>query len=183
MITKYKLDSVYTVADFNVHAEIKQELLNLMRDSDAKSISSETEKVNITKVDWPEAKNMQRPWVQFLLQHLNPHMSDVLKEMGFNKFRISEIWFQQYFRQASHGWHTHGSNFTNVYYVELSEDAPKTVLINPFTREEFVPDIKEGQTLIFPSYVVHKSPEDFFDKRKTIVSWNLDADIEHPYYG
>ena len=58
---------------------------------------------------------------------------------------------------------------------------PFCILVNPFTREEFVPDVKEGQTITFPSYVVHKSPDDFFKERKTIISWNSDIDIEHPY--
>lgn len=182
MIVKHKLDSVYVVADLEAHDNIKDDLIYMINNSKARSMSNEQDQVNITKVDWPESTDMSRPWVQLLMNYLNPHMSEVLKEMGFNKFRIPEIWFQQYFRQASHGWHTHGSNFTNVYYLELDSSAPKTVLVNPFTREEFTPDVQEGQTLIFPSYVVHKSPEDFFDKRKTIISWNLDADIEHPYY-
>lgn len=142
---------------------------------------NEIDALSVPKVDWDVSKDFSRPWTQYLLQHLNPHVASVFKEMGFSKFKINEIWFQQYIDNASHGWHTHGSHFTNVYYLELEDDAPKTVLVNPFTREEFIPDVKEGQTITFPSYVVHKSPDDFFDKRKTIISWNSDIDIENPY--
>ena len=181
MITRYKLDSVYTVADFGAHASIKDNLLNLIEQSTASGIVDPVDNVDITKVDWRTAKDMSRPWTNYLLPHLMPHAAAVFKEMGFSKFKINEIWFQQYLNRASHGWHTHGSHYTNVYYVELDESAPKTVLINPFTREEFVPDVKEGQTIVFPSYVVHKSPDDFFEKRKTIISWNSDINIEHPY--
>jgi hypothetical protein len=31
----------------------------------------------------------------------------------------------------THGWHTHGNNFTAVYYLELNEQSPKTELIDP----------------------------------------------------
>ena len=181
MIIRHKLDSVYTIADLKEHDQIKNELLNLIDKSPANPMVNEIDLLNITKVDWGTSNDFSRPWVSYLLKYLNPHVAEVFKEMNFSKFIIKEIWFQQYIQNASHGWHTHGSHFTNVYYVELDDDAPKTVLVNPFTREEFVPDVKEGQTITFPSYVVHKSPDDFFKERKTIISWNSDIDIEHPY--
>jgi hypothetical protein len=181
MITKHKLDSIYTVADFDAHLDIKSTLLDLIDKSGAGSAVNDKDNLNVTKVDWQDSTDFSRPWVEHLMPHLNPHIAEVFKVMNFSKFRIKEIWFQQYLQKASHGWHTHGSHFTNVYYLELDDDAPKTVLVNPFTREEFTPDIKEGQTLVFPAYVVHKSPDDFFEKRKTIISWNSDIDIEHPY--
>lgn len=181
MITKHKLDSIYTVADFEPHRDIRSNLLDLIDKSGAGSAVNDKDNLNVTKVDWEESTDFSRPWVHYLMPHLNPHVAEVFKIMNFSKFRIKEIWFQQYLQKASHGWHTHGSHFTNVYYLELDDDAPKTVLVNPFTREEFVPEVKEGQTLVFPAYVVHKSPDDFFDKRKTIISWNSDIDIEHPY--
>lgn len=181
MIHKHRLDSVYAVADFEPHDEIRDKLLSMIDESPAQSMVNDVDMLNVTKVDWDKSFDLSRPWVSFLLNYLNPHVAEVFKTMGFSKFMIKEIWFQQYLNRASHGWHTHGSHFTNVYYLELDEDAPKTVLINPFTREEFVPDVKEGQTLVFPAYVIHKSPDDFFEKRKTIISWNSDIDIEHPY--
>jgi len=181
MIKKHRFDSVYTVADFEAHDKIKDGLLTLIDQSPANSMVNDNDKLNITKVDWDTATDFSRPWVTLLLKDLQPHLGGVFKSMGFDMFKIHEIWFQQYEQQASHGWHSHGSNFTNVYYVELDEAAPKTVLINPYTREEFSPDVKEGQTLVFPSYVIHKSPDDFFENRKTIISWNCNVDIEHPY--
>jgi hypothetical protein len=181
MIYKNRLDSMYVIADLADHSEIKDSLLSLIDKSPAGSMSNNTDRLNVTKVDWDKSTDFSRPWVSYLLHYLNPHIASVFKEMGFSKFLLKEIWFQQYLNRASHGWHTHGSHFTNVYYLELDPDSPKTVLINPFTREEFIPDVKEGQTLVFPSYVIHKSPDDFFKKRKTIVSWNSDIDIEHPY--
>lgn len=181
MITKHRLDSVYAVADFEPHNEIKNYLLSLIDESAAGGATNKTDQLNITKVDWQNSTDFSRPWVSNLIPHLNPHIAEVFKEMGFSKFLIKEIWFQQYLNHSSHGWHTHGSHFTNVYYLELPDSAPKTVLINPYTREEFVPEVKEGQTLVFPAYVVHKSPDNFFPERKTIISWNSDIDIEHPY--
>jgi hypothetical protein len=181
MINKHRLDSMYVIADFPYHKQIKNTLLKLIDESPAGYLFNEKDNLNITKADWEDSLDLSRPWVEYLLNYLNPHIVEVFKEMGFNKFLIKDIWFQQYLNKASHGWHTHGSHFTNVYYIELDDNAPKTVLVNPFTKEEFTPDVKEGQTIIFPGYVIHKSPDDFFEKRKTIVSWNSDIDIDHPY--
>lgn len=181
MIHKHRLDSVYVIADFTPHGDIKDSLLSLIDVGDSSHMVNETDRLDIPKVDWANSTDFSRPWVERLLPYLNPHIAEVFKEMGFSKFLLKEIWFQQYINKASHGWHTHGSHFTNVYYLELDDDAPKTVLVNPFTREEFIPDVHEGQTIVFPSYVVHKSPDDFFEKRKTIISWNSDIDIVHPY--
>ena len=181
MIQKHQIDSVYAIADFEAHSLLKDRLLSLIDMSSATSMINDVDELNVTKGDWPSALDNSRGWFQEIIKELNPHISNVFKEMGFSKFKVNEIWFQQYLGQASHGWHIHGSHYTNVYYLELDEDAPKTVLVNPYTREQFIPDVREGQTITFPSYVIHKSPDHFFKTRKTIISWNSDIDIEHPY--
>ena len=181
MIAIRRLDSIYAVADFEPHAAIKHQLLHLIDMSSAGPAVNEVDDLNVSKVDWDSSLDMDRQWTKYFLPYIYPHEAKVFKAMGFSKFKIKEMWFQQYQDRASHGWHTHGSHFTNVYYLELPKSAAKTVLINPFTREEFTPEVKEGQTLVFPAYVIHKSPDDFFPERKTIISWNSDIDIEHPY--
>jgi hypothetical protein len=94
----------------------------------------------------------------------------------YKKAIIDKIWFQQYVNGNTHGWHTHGNNFTGVYYLELPNDAPKTQLVNPFSQTEiFEPDVKEGKIIIFPSYVIHRAPlVSNQNLRKTIISFNVD---------
>jgi hypothetical protein len=60
-----------------------------------------------------------------------------------------------------------------VYYLDLPDHAPKTQLINPFNQEQIVmPDIKEGDILVFPSYVIHRAPKIKENINKTIISFN-----------
>jgi hypothetical protein len=93
-------------------------------------------------------------------------------EYGFKDPLITDMWFQQYNVKNYHGWHHHGNTFTGVYYLEFPEGSPKTQLLCPMTHEVMEADVKEGDILIFPSYLIHKAPK-VNEHRKTIVSWNM----------
>ena len=116
MIYKHRLDSMYVIADFPYHEQIKHTLLKLIDESNARSMFNETDKLNITKADWEDSLDLSRPWTHYLLNYLNPHIAEVFKEMGFNKFLLKDIWFQQYLNKASHG--------VPYGYIKL-EDVPK----------------------------------------------------------
>jgi len=81
------------------------------------------------------------------------------------------IWFQQYKRNDFHGWHRHErSVFSNVYYVDLPDNASKTSF--RFLGKEFSIEVKEGQILTFPSFIEHCSKPNPSDKIKTVISFN-----------
>lgn len=111
-------------------------------------------------------------------------MLEIYNNMGYSGFNVSEIWFQQYLKDSEHGWHIHGGNFTNVYYLELPEGTPKTQIINPYNQKDIIEvDVKEGDLLVFPSYVLHKAPKNISDKRKTIISFNVTVNYSDEIYG
>ena len=64
-------------------------------------------------------------------------------------------------------------DFTNIYYVELDDKSLTTILKDPETDEEIIPDVKEGQILSFATDILHKSPRNFTESRKTVISFNL----------
>ena len=49
--------------------------------------------------------------------------------MGFEKCIINDLWFQQYNKQGTHGWHVHGHNYTGVYYVNFNKDMQRLELL------------------------------------------------------
>lgn len=184
MIQKHKLDSFYAIMPASFHQTVKDELLNKISTSEYKSPKIESAEVNITKTDWHNANNMQRSWVQFLAPFLLNDLASLYKEVGFDSLEVKEIWFQQYLNGSEHGWHTHSSNFTNVYYLEMPKGTPPTKLASPYNRNEIISiNAKEGDLLVFPSYVLHKAPVNESDKRKTIVSYNIDAMVSDDLYG
>lgn len=181
---KYRLESFYYIQKFQQHDLVKDKLLDLLDYTDFEPCIDHGCGTNITKTDWADAENFQRPWVQFLNSYLLDEVLEIYKKCGYDGFTLHEIWFQQYLKNSAHGWHTHSSNFTAVYYTELFEDSPKTQLINPFDQKTVIEvEINEGDILIFPSFVLHRAPPNLSKNRKTIVSFNTNATYSNNIYG
>ena len=84
------------------------------------------------------------------------------------------MWYQQYVKNNIHGWHTHGENYTGVYYLDFPKNASKTELIDQYNiHKKITIKAKEGDVVIFPSFIIHRSPKMTNDTKKTIISFNL----------
>lgn len=151
------------------HNFIKDLLLSLLKE--AKSYSSQVD--NISSLDWEDASNFEREWVSFFLPFWHQQVAKVIKDIGCQSYTLQDIWFQQYTDNGEHGWHTHGGNFTGVYYLELDKKSPSTEIIDPFSKRKFCVKVKEGDMIIFPSHIKHRAPINI-GKRKTIISWNFE---------
>lgn len=65
------------------------------------------------------------------------------------------------------------------YHNELKE-AVLSGIVNQTEIAEF--DIKEGDILTFPSFVIHRAPINTNTHRKTIISWNMDTELTPGIY-
>ena len=104
----------------------------------------------------------------------------ISKKYGKKNLEIIASWFNQYYKMSGseHPFHNHaGEEFSvdlvSVYYVELEDKSLRTILKHPRTGKEIVPRVKEGQILTFDSRVDHRSPRNYTDTRKTIISFNV----------
>lgn len=126
------------------------------------------------KLDWRQSTDFSRPWVQYFLDFFKKELYDIKTSLYYEECHLKDLWFQQYKKGNTHSWHTHGENFTGVYYVELDKDSPKTQIVNPFDNSTvYELDVSEGDLVIFPSFVLHRAPKIQNDIRKTIVSFNM----------
>jgi hypothetical protein len=170
---------------FKEHTIIKENLLKIIESCKNESLKSKDEYYsdNIEKLDWSESHNFKREWVNYIINPLLKNLTEMISSMGFKTYNITEIWFQQYIKNSEHGWHIHGSNYTGVYYVELNENSPQTEIMNPedLTKKQKL-NVKEGDIIIFPSFVIHKAPLLINDYRKTIVSFNINFEKINPKY-
>jgi hypothetical protein len=134
---------------------------------------------NITRVDWHTSRfDNNRPWVRVLGSLFGSYILEWGDNFGYSGFEVAEMWFQQYEKNAIHNWHVHGCNFTGVYYLELPDDAAKTEYLDPCNFEATKTfDVEEGDIILFPSYILHRSPPNLSNSRKTIVSWNFNIRI------
>ena len=163
---------------FNKHGKIKKILLNLINETNSENLKSidnhYSDKIN--KLDWFDKTNWERKWVKYIINDLINHFKKQIKKINLSDVIIDALWFQQYIKTDTHGWHVHGSNYTGVYYVEFDKKCPPTQLIDPTTNNLIDIKVKEGDILIFPSFVIHRAPLIKEDVRKTIVSFNLTFD-------
>jgi len=170
-----------TVKPFKQHSQLKQQILDaIQRQENAEHMTAPDS--DIIKCDWNTARyDGNREWLKLINPTLSMHLDDWCKNMGYKTFGITEIWFQQYAKGGKHAWHTHSNNFTNVYYVNLPEDA-QTEWINPLTKDKNTFDVHEGDIVTFPSWVIHRAPVNDTEDVKTIISWNMDISIEDGKY-
>ena len=64
-------------------------------------------------------------------------------------------------------------NLASLYYVELPDKSLTTILKDPETGKEIIPDVKEGQILTFASDILHRAPRNFSNNRKTVIPFNI----------
>jgi len=180
----HKLDSIYVIKPLKEHKEIKDTILRLINEQELyENLIEKEDGVDITRCDWSTSRwDRGRAWAQELMVYLGPHLNTTIQEMGYVECQVHELWFQQYANNSTHGWHVHGQNWTNVYYLDMPEETPKTQFINPYTKEITEFDVKEGDVLTFPSYVIHRAPINKSDKLKTIISWNMDTELKPGLY-
>jgi hypothetical protein len=175
MLQKAELNCYYTISKFQKHDKLKQKLLQFINNAESQQVIADTTEVNISRADWHNCYNEDRDWWSYVRPHLKQHLSHMFQLLGYNDYRIKEIWFQQYKTGSQHGWHIHSSNFTNVYYLDFPEDCAKTQLINPWDQKTIIEiDVKEGDILTFPSFVIHRAPPNISVNTKTIISYNID---------
>ena len=86
-------------------------------------------------------------------------------------YNITNGWYQQYRKGAYHQYHNHvRANFTNIFYLELPDSNYKTI-IKDDDGKLISFQVKEGDLITFPAYLLHKSKPNGV-KRKTIISFN-----------
>lgn len=172
----------YHISKFKDHKKLKSDLLNLIKDTEKGKPLTHI-KNTVSKCDYDWSQDPDRKYLKLLLPNLEKHLNSAIKEIGFSKYNILNIWYQQYILNDIHDWHVHSTcNFTCVYYLEYPENSPKTEWIDPISLnkiENF--KVKEGDILIFPSLVLHRGARNFGNKRKTIISWNLDINESDDY--
>lgn len=183
-MNKIKIECPCLIKNFDYHKEIKQNLLNLINQSNYSPLNDPGCETDITKTDWHLSKDFNRPWVKYLSNFLLDPMLQIYKDLGYDGYTLHELWFQQYEQLSGHGWHTHSANFTNVYYLDMPDDAPKIQIVNAYNQVEIVElDVKEGDIVVFPSFVIHRSPKNLSNNKKTIISFNTNITYSNKIYG
>jgi hypothetical protein len=102
----------------------------------------------------------------------NSYLRETEEKGEAMRVNMAAPWFQVYEKGDFHGYHRHpGSNYSCVMYVSLPGSSGGTQF--KISDKVYNPAVKEGQILMFPSSVRHRSPPWELDENKVIISWNI----------
>ena len=161
-------------AHFNNHLNIKDNLLSLIDHSKIKLDEKKFDDV-FSKLDWNQSSDFERPWVKYCISDIQNQLLKMSYDIGFKSIQLNQIWFQQYGNQGTHGWHIHANNFTGVYYLEFDEHQ-YTQLLDPLNLDRAISlRIVEGDFIVFPSHIIHRSGVNQTEKKRSIISFNFDV--------
>lgn len=175
-VTKYQYHGTYMVRKMPNHESLKPVLLSLIQSAEfesKKDPSNNLERIN--KYDF-SLLGEERPWSSLFSEYINGFMGSLPDSILYKNAEMRGVWFQQYEGGDFHHWHPHpGSNFSGIYYLELPDQEYATEFIEPFNTA-IVKKFKasEGDVVLFPASLIHRSPVNTSNKRKTIVAFNFD---------
>jgi hypothetical protein len=133
----------------------------------------------VTKSDWIYDRSQSRPklYDDALISSINKIIRTLVIQLGYreNSFKIKHTsnWFHQYEDGSSFVWHAHNSMFAFVYYAQVPESTG-TIFYDPWNKELIQPRVEEGDVVIFPTFIHHKSPKNETGESKIIVAGNFD---------
>ena len=111
-----------------------------------------------------------------LHEHARLHIRPDITELDY-QFNISHMWYHQMEYPNCISWHNHypGCHWSGLYFVKVP-DQKYTEFLDPITQKVIRPDVKEGDMVLFPSWMLHKAP--MIDSGiKTVIAWNMDIRI------
>ena len=176
--------SIFTVNVFAAHIkewkQKKKEILSLV-DFDNKDAASDDDLIytdhNLYGIG--KDKKVVCPYREPFLDMLFPY----LKEFRENVYEYDGIvgpWCQKYVAGDYHSVHDHGAHgYSAVFYAKINPDVhPSTLFTSPFpnhtgTIGSTSPQVREGDTIIFPAFLLHTAPPHKSDEDRIVFSFNL----------
>ncbi len=112
--------------------------------------------------------------VELYSKHLDSYVRTYVKNNHMNC-----IWYQIYEARSGsfHGYHTHDASdchISGIYYLKLPDTSVSTKFIIDNNPRQL--DVKEGDVVLFDSYIEHKSPPNNSQYDKIVLSFNLDCE-------
>lgn len=130
-------------------------------------------------------KNLEKPpiYAETVLGCINDQILSFC-EITKQNWNLTAIWFQTYEQYNNFSVHNHGiEGWSAILYVEFDDqEHSPTTFYSPYPSwkkemlgqyETYIPPVKEGDLLIFPSMIQHEASSNLSSKRRTIISFNL----------
>jgi hypothetical protein len=124
------------------------------------------------------------PYSNVVIDIIKPYLADFTEQ---RRVEFTDMWFQTALKGNSHGLHNHGhSGWSSVIYVEFNpQHHTPTKFISPFNNPwngnlvDFMPEVQEGDMIIFPSTIAHEAMPNESNVKRTIISYNLRGHVDY----
>ena len=160
-----RIETEIFILDVPQHQRFKERLLSYIDEMPNQSFEG------VTKSDWNLPVSTERKYLRFFYTRMiGPCMNKLKNYLKAKEWGIANGWFQQYGKNSEHTWHIHAdANWANSYFLELPDPAFKTEIKIKDKIIEY--EVKEGQLICFPAYLLHRSKPNG-DQRKTAIAFN-----------
>ena len=171
-------NSLWHVHSLKNHNQQKEELLNSIDDFSKNNFIVDKGQ-SIFNTDWNIPENVPRKYFELFWTKNHSEIENIYQKL-YENFTIKNLyvhnwWFQQYVKGSYHQWHTHDRcNFSNVYYLELPNNESATEFY--VNGKNITIEAKEGDLVVFPAHLPHRSINNFPD-RKTVIVFNTSIEI------
>jgi hypothetical protein len=129
--------------------------------------------------------NLEKPpeYAKTVIECLDDQILEFCRSTNDN-WNLTSIWFQTYEKYNNFSVHNHGiEGWSAILYVEFDslEHSPTTFYSPHLSWEKKtlgqynsnIPNVKEGDLIIFPAMIQHEASSNMSDKTRTIISFNL----------
>jgi len=185
-------ESVLELIDNMPSKDVAEYLQNLK--DDYSNVEQDDYTSHISKTNWQD-EIFGEEWAQIWPHFLSPadqfrvvnSIKNNYPDRDWSTGEVTESWFNQYIAESGseHPWHHHADSerepgdknpsihLASIYYVELPDESLITILKDPETGKEVIPNVKEGQILTFATDILHRAPRNFSNFRKTVIPFNI----------
>ena len=176
------LNIYYYVIKMQNHNTHKKILLNYFNNKILSNrqfgLNKNNQNINIDSIynyDYKDSTNFDREWVIYIKKYIQEILFNLTNYIPYKNAIIMNMWFQQYKKNDKHSWHLHhGCTYSGVYYVECQKENITEYLDFLDIGNPIKFNAEEGDVVIFPSLLLHRSPPIESDVLKTIISFNFD---------
>lgn len=170
-----KINCPIIIEKFPFHNQYQNELLDLMSDEPLSRLVNDNDLISLT--DWEFHNKRTTKYSKYFLHlarnTINQMILSIHQPSLFEPMKIDNVWCQRYQMNDTHSWHHHGNaTMSFVYYLELPKGTPGTELMDPITKEIHQPPVEEGDILMFPGFLFHRSPENQSSEMKSVIAFN-----------
>jgi len=170
----YDYKDCFSIIKVPNHNDVKNNLLQIISYEQDTSASPQDKEQSISSTDFFSDYSNSYYKEFFLENVIKKYYNLAVKLLGYKNYEILNMWYQQYEHNDTHGWHTHhGCNYSNVYFLELPSKEVSTEFLNVKNNTIFrVDSIREGDLLSFPGHIIHRSPKNITNDRKSVIVFN-----------